>query len=445
MIAKVAEIVRSAGGRALLVGGCVRDMLLGTEPKDFDIECFGVAPKKLREALEREFELDLVGMSFGVIKLAHYDIDIALPRRETKLGLGHRAFEMECDPGLTVREASARRDFTVNAIYRDPLTGEIIDPWNGRGDLERMRLRHVSEHFSEDPLRVLRGMQFIARFGLTAADETVAVCRAMTNENLPPERLLEEWRKMLVKGVRISKGLKFLRDTGWVKYYPELENLIGCEQDPEWHPEGDVWNHTLECLDRFAAERTGDADEDFLVGLAVLCHDFGKSVCTRYDPVKKRIRSLGHDEEGVPLAESFLRRLTNEERLLREVPPLVRLHMRPFAMWRDRSSDGAIRRLADKVRRIDRLLRVASADGSSRESLEWLAAQAERLAVADSAPRMIVKGRDLIALGMKAGPQMGEALKWLFEAQLDGKFFDLESGLELFRASSYAAQIGAKG
>ena len=207
MIAKVAEIVRSAGGRALLVGGCVRDMLLGTEPKDFDIECFGVAPKKLREALKREFELDLVGMSFGVIKLSHYDIDIALPRRETKLGLGHRAFEMECDPGLTVREASARRDFTVNAIYRDPLTGEIIDPWNGRGDLERMRLRHVSEHFSEDPLRVLRGMQFIARFGLEPAPETIAVCRAMTNENLPPERLFEEWRKMLVKGVRISKEI----------------------------------------------------------------------------------------------------------------------------------------------------------------------------------------------------------------------------------------------
>ena len=445
----VAELVKRAGGRALLVGGCVRDDLLGRAPKDFDIECFGISAQDLRRVLGERFELDLVGVSFGVLKLKHSEIDVALPRRETKLGLGHRAFEMEHDPTLTLEEASARRDFTVNAIYKDPLTGEILDPWNGRGDLERKVLRHVSPHFAEDPLRVLRGMQFVARFDLDPAPETIEICRGMTPENLASERLFEEWAKLLTKGVKISKGLEFLRAVGWTKYYPELEQLIGCRQDPQWHPEGDVWNHTLCCLDAFAGERDcriekrdGQSDnqqsndENLIVGLAVLCHDFGKPACTRYDSVKKRIRSLGHDEAGVEPTLSFLRRLTNEERLLKEVPPLVRLHMRPFAMWKDHSTDGAIRRLAAKVVRIDRLIRVAAADDAGRppfpsepEPLRWLAEQAERLRVADSAPKPIVQGRDLIALGMKPGVEFGKILKAAYEAQLDGKFTDLKGGI----------------
>ena len=462
-VKSVAELVKRAGGRALLVGGCVRDGLLGLEPKDFDIECFGISAQDLQRALEEEFELDLVGISFGIIKLKHLDIDVAMPRRETKLGLGHRAFGMEYDPTLTIEEASARRDFTVNAIYKDPLTDEILDPWNGRADLEKRILRHASPHFTEDPLRVLRGMQFVARFDLDPAPETVAICRTMTPEGLASERLFGEWAKLLTQGVKISKGLNFLKDVGWVRYYPELGKLIGCKQDPEWHPEGDVWNHTLCCLDAFAAMRqqqclslgvfeslsSGKLDhsktqklkhsntDDLIVGLAVLCHDFGKPACTSYDPVKKRIRSLGHDEEGVEPTLSFLRRLTNEERLLKEVPPLVRLHMRPFAMWRDKSSDGAIRRLAAKVVRIDRLLRVAAADDAGRppfpsepEPLRWLAEQAERLRVADSAPKPIVQGRDLIALGMKPGVEFGRILKAAYEAQLDGKFTDLKGGIE---------------
>ena len=437
----VAELVRKAGGRALMVGGCVRDRLLGRAPSDLDVECFGISAEDLRRVLAERFELDLVGASFGVIKLHHFDIDVAMPRRETKLGLGHRAFEMAYDPTLTVREASARRDFTVNAIYEDPLTGEVVDPWGGRADLERHVLRHVSDHFREDPLRVLRGMQFAARFDLEPAPETISVCRAMTPEGLPPERLFAEWEKLLAKGVRISRGLAFLRETGWVRYYPELAALIGCRQDPEWHPEGDVWNHTLCCLDAFARRRDEigrNACEDVVVGFAVLCHDFGKPSCTAYDPVKKRIRSLGHDEAGVEPTLSFLRRLTSEDRILREVPPLVRFHMRPFAMWKDKATDAAIRRLATQVVRIDRLVRVAAADDEGRppfpsepEPLEWLAAQAERLRVADSAPKPIVMGRHLIGLGMKPGPEFGRLLKAAYEAQLDGRFSTAEEGVAL--------------
>ena len=439
---EVARLVRAAGGRALLVGGCVRDALLGGRPKDIDVEVYGLDPEALKRVLSKSFALNLVGVSFGVLKLEGHDVDVALPRRETKLGLGHRAFAMEHDPALTIEEASARRDFTVNAIYRDPLTDELIDPWHGREDLERGVLRHVSPHFVEDPLRVLRGMQFVARFALAPAPETIAVCRTMTPENLAQERLMGEWSKLLVQGRRISDGLNFLRETGWVKYYPELFALIGCAQAPEWHPEGDVWNHTCCCLDAFAAqsaERYADEPEAerLLVGLAVLCHDFGKPRCSRFDPVKKRIRSLGHDEEGVEPTLSFLRRLTNEERLLKEVPPLVRFHMRPYAMWRDRSSDGAIRRLAAKVTRIDRLLRVAAADDAGRPPfpsepapLVWLAEQAKRLAVEDAAPRPLVMGRHLIELGMKPGPDFKRIIDACYEAQLDGKFADVEHGIE---------------
>ena len=441
--AEIARLARGAGGRAFVVGGAVRDMMGGVPPKDVDIEVFGIEPDRLQKLLETRYELDLVGRSFGVFKLRRLEVDVAIPRRESKSGLGHRAFAVKGDPYLSVKDAASRRDFTVNAVYFDPLLGEYEDPWGGREDFRNGILRHVSGKFCEDPLRVLRGMQFVARFGLDPAGDTVELCRRMAPEGLAPERLFGEWSKLLLKGVEIGKGLKFLRDTGWVRYYPELERLIGCDQAPEWHPEGDVWNHTCCCLDAFARQRDAlraegktDPREDLVVGLAVLCHDFGKPATSRWDPAKGRIRSLGHDEAGVAPALSFLRRLTNEESILKEVPPLVKYHMKPFALWSAKAGDSAIRRLAAKVNRIDRLVRVARADDEGRppfpsepEPLDWLSAQAERLRIADSAPKPIVRGRDLKALGMKPGPEFGRILGACYEAQLDGRFSDLAGGL----------------
>ena len=446
-VADIARRVQAAGGRALMVGGSVRDLLLG-EPcvKDVDLEVFGVAPEALRRALGEAYSFDECGVSFGVLKLKRLDIDVALPRREEKRGIGHRGFDVCADPGMSVAAAAARRDFTVNALYYDPRAARLEDPYGGVADLRGRVLRHVSPRFAEDPLRVLRGMQFTARFDLDAAPETVALCRTMTIENLPPERLFEEWRKLLTKGMAIGKGLDFLRATGWIRYFPELEALVGCAQDPHWHPEGDVWNHTCLCLDAFARHRTGDSDEDLVVGLAVLCHDFGKPATTRWDPVKKRLRSLGHDEAGVGPTLSFLRRLTNEERLLREVPPLVQCHMRPFAMWKDRAGDAAIRRLAVKVGRIDRLLRVAQADDAGRapgaasgatggEELRWLAAEAERLRVAAEVPKPILMGRHLVQMGYKPSKSFKKMLDLCFDAQLEGKFGDLPGALAYFASS----------
>lgn len=434
----IATLVKGSGGRALMVGGAVRDLLLGGgSVKDIDLEVYGIEPEKLQRVIGAKYPFDPCGISFGVLKIHHFDIDVSLPRRESKRGEGHRAFLIDSDPFLSVKEAASRRDFTVNAMYYDPLAEAFEDPYGGVADLESRILRHVSPKFVEDPLRVLRGMQFVARFDLTPAPETVEICRTMEIEGLAPERLLEEWSKLLTKGNQIGKGLEFLRVTGWVKYFPELERLIGCEQDPKWHPEGDVWEHTKLCLDAFARRRTGDHDEDELVGLAVLCHDFGKPATTRFDRKTGHIRSLGHDEAGVGPTVSFLKRLTNEERLLKEIPPLVQCHMQPFALWKSKAGDAAIRRLAIRVGRIDRLLRVSRADDEGRalessggEDLMWLADAAERLRIAASAPKPILLGRHLIELGYRPSQKFGPLLAECFEAQLDGAFSDLSGALD---------------
>lgn len=431
----VCRSVRRAGGRALLVGGSVRDALLGLPVEDLDFEVFGLEPERLRSVLDKHFRLDLVGRSFGVIKIRRLPIDVALPRRESKRGLGHRGFEVHSDPHLPFAEAAARRDFTVNAMGWDPLDDELLDPWGGRRDLQAGVLRHVSPKFSEDPLRVLRGMQFSARFDLEPAAETVSLCRRIDPEGLAAERLFDEWRKLVLKGRRISRGLRFLRDTGWVRHTPELEALIHCPQDPRWHPEGDVWTHTLHVMDAYAEERVGDEEEDLVVGLAALCHDLGKPATTRFQD--GRWRSRGHEEAGEEPTRGFLSRLVAGRRLADDVVPLVREHMKPYQLWRDRASSAAIRRLADRAGRIDRLIRVCRADHAGRPPKvfdgfpagEWLRRKAEEMHVERSAPEPLVLGRHLIDLGLEPGPRFGPILDAAFQAQLDGAFDDVESGI----------------
>jgi len=439
-VLEVAELLREAGGRALLVGGCVRDGLLGQTAKDFDMEAYGLSVEALEAALQPRFRLDTVGRSFGVIILKGKGIDIALPRRESRIGPRHTDFRVEGDPELAPEAAARRRDFTINAISWDPLRAEWIDPFDGRGDLEKRRLRHVSDAFSEDPLRVLRGMQFIARFELTPDPATTALCAQLTPEALPPERLWEEWRKLLLKGRKISAGLEFLKACGWLRFFPELEALVGCEQDPKWHPEGDAWSHTLHCLDAFAQHRIGQDWEDLVVGLAVLCHDFGKPA-TSYTDANGRIRSPRHDVEGVPVAQTFLERLTRQKKVFEEVLPLVEQHMRPLALYRDGAGDSAVRRLAARVKRVDRLVRVAHADKLGRPPIEpdgypegeWLLKRAESLAIEDNAPRPILLGRHLIELDIKPGPHFGKILDRAYEAQLDGRFANEEEGRSYLR------------
>ena len=265
------------------MGGCVRDWLLGLEPKDFDIEVAGVDFETLHRVLAPFGATDVVGRSFGVIKLrlTGGEYDFSLPRRESKSGAGHRGFAVSPDPGLSDADAAARRDFTINAIAYDPRTGQLIDPHGGQADLQARRLRHTSGAFVEDPLRVLRAFQLAARFDLTLAPETAALCRSIrdTFSELPVERVWGEWEKWGAKSIRPSRGLAVLEETGWLVHFPEVAALQGTPQEPEWHPEGDVFVHTRHCVDALASLedwQKADHRRRCLLMLAVLAHDFGK-------------------------------------------------------------------------------------------------------------------------------------------------------------------------
>ena len=425
----LAREARAAGGRAYCVGGCVRDALLGVEPKDVDVEIYGLEAEKIERILSKKFRFEIVGKSFGVWILKGLDIDVSMPRTERKTGIGHKAFEIVGDPFLTPKEACARRDFI--------LSGDIIDEFGGMGDLKNKILRHTSERFSEDPLRVLRAMQFAARFNLDVAPETVELCSKIEMENLPEERIFEEWKKLILKGVEISRGLFFLRDCGWVKYFRELADMAGCPQDPRWHPEGDVYVHTAHCMDSFAKKRVGDDREDLIVGLAVLCHDMGKPKCTTIGD-DGAIHSYGHDIIGGKVARKFLEHLTREKSIVEEVVPLVERHMAVLDLWRSNAGDGAIRRLAGKVKRIDRLVRLDDADRNGRPPIEpedspqglWIMQRAEALAIKDSAPKPILLGRHLIELGLAPSVKFKDILNAAYEAQLDGAFFDVEHAVK---------------
>jgi len=440
-IQQVATLLRDAGGRALLVGGCVRDALLDRPAKDIDMEVYGLPVEAVEATLQPHFRLDTVGRAFGVLILKGHGIDLALPRRESKTGPKHTDFRVEGDPGMSPEEAASRRDFTINAISCDPLTGDVLDPFDGIADLQARCLRHVSGAFGEDPLRVLRGMQFVARFELAPDPETIALCRSLSPADLPAERLWEEWKKLLLKGTAISAGLDFLQACNWLPYFPELEALVGCEQEPKWHPEGDVWTHTRHCLDAFAGKRIGDDWEDLVVGLAVLCHDFGKPD-TSYTDENGRIRSPRHDVEGVPVAQRFLRRLTRQKKIFEEVLPLVEQHMRPLALHRDGAGDAAVRRLAARVKRVDRLVRVAYADKYGRPPIrpdgfpegDWLLKKTEELAIQDNAPKPILLGRHLVELDIKPGPHFGKILDRAYQDQLDGAFGNEDDGRAYLKA-----------
>lgn len=427
--------------RPRLVGGGVRDALLGLDPKDFDIEVAGIDFDTLHRTLAPFGATDVVGRSFGVIKVRSAvtgaEYDFSLPRRESKTGAGHRGFAVAPDPSLSDADAAARRDFTLNAIAQDPFTDELIDPHNGRRDLEARILRHTSPAFIEDPLRVLRAVQLAARFDLTLAPETAALCRSIahTFSELPVERVWGEWEKWASKSIRPSRGLVVLEETNWLRHFPEIAALRGTPQDPEWHPEGDVFNHTQHCLDALATFADWQSSpQRALLTFAVLGHDFGKPSTTQKMEKDGRLRwrSPGHHTAGGPLAKNFLRRIGAPLAFDDPVCALVENHHahdrgnQPF-------TDRAIRRLALRlapatihdlslVMRADALGRPPYPAEETLARIEELLGLAAALAFKTEAPRPILLGRHLISLGFKPGPGFTPVLNAAFDAQLDGAF-----------------------
>jgi tRNA nucleotidyltransferase (CCA-adding enzyme) len=439
----IAQSVRDAGGRALIAGGWVRDRLLGLPSNDVDLEVYGVPAASLRALLQRVGRVDAVGESFTVYKVA--GVDVALPRRESKVGRGHRGFEVRGDPDMSMKDACRRRDFTINAILFDPLTGDFFDPFDGRRDLDAGLLRMVDETtFPDDSLRVLRALQFAARFGLTMDAATRRVCRGIALDDLPSERIVGELEKLLLVARRPSVGFALGLDLGVIHaLIPEMASLVGCPQEPEWHPEGDVWVHTLMVLDEARAVIDDlDRARGLTIMLGAVCHDFGKPLTTSV--IDGRIRSPGHEPEGIAPTLAWLDRLNLHTidgfDVRHHVAGLVAYHLAP-GMWHKSSSpvsDGAFRRLAQKVD-LELLARFARADCRGRtgefdcSAMDWFLERARALGVEHRPPAPLLMGRHLLAMGFEPGPGVGRILKAVYERQLDGAITDLDGALAAAR------------
>lgn len=442
MLDEILIQIAKAGGKPFEVGGCVRDRLFGVDCKDIDIEVFKLSAETLTELLRNFGKVDCVGVSFGVIKLKSFDgteYDFTLPRRESKIGRGHRGFQVEVDHEMSVEQAAARRDFTINAIYRCPLSDTLIDPFHGETHLRQRVLHSTSDHFAEDPLRVLRGMQFSSRFELIATEETLTKSRSLLGESkdLAQDRIWGEWEKWAVRSRRPSLGLKFLRDCSWLSLYPELAAIVDVPQDPLWHPEGDVWTHTLHVCDAAAdiAEREQLSKLDRIVLMfSALCHDYGKATHTRFE--KGRWCSPGHEAAGVEPTLSFLDRIGCPLAIRELVAPLVANHL---AHQVPTVTPRMVRRLAVRMNKssIELLSHLIEADVSGRpplprripENAKRIVEKSREMKIERNPPTPIVLGRHLIALGYTPSPWFGPILNECFEAQLDGDFEDEASGL----------------
>jgi len=446
----IARTVREAGGRAVVVGGWVRDRLRGEQSKDIDIEVFGIAAAELPGLLGTLGRVEPAGQSFPVYKVARPGsgepaIDVALPRRESKRGRGHKAFDVQGDPSMTLAEAARRRDFTINAISFDPLTNEYQDPCGGRVDLERRLLRAVDlRSFGDDSLRVLRAVQFAARFEFTLEDQTAALCRRIPLDDLPAERIWSEIEKLLLQASRPSIGFALALDLGIIDaVLPEMHPLVGCEQEPEWHPEGDVWVHTLMVIDK-ARQLNGDLDRPRLttVMLGAVCHDLGKPATTAV--IDGRIRSIDHEQAGVAPTLSLLDRLNVHTidgfDVRSQVAGLVANHLKPGMFHKAQHvGDGAFRRLAQKVD-LELLARLARADCLGRtgafdcSAMDWFLERAQALGVEHQPPAPLLLGRHVLELGLQPGPQVGEILRQVYEKQLDGEITTVEEAITAARA-----------
>ena len=455
---RIVRELRESGFHAVVVGGSVRDALLGLDPKDIDIEVYRISYDELASFLATRGRVDLVGKSFGVVKFTspgEDTCDFSVPRRDSKTGPGHRDFRAHFDASITPREAASRRDFTINAMSFDPLSGEVWDFFGGQVDLNNRVLRATSDAFSEDPLRVLRGMQFATRFNLTVDPGTAAMSRSIANEysTLARERIAEEFMKWAIKSPHPGRIADYLQSTGWHVHFPEIQNLFGVPQDPEWHPEGDVGVHTMHVLNQAArvAERDALAPDDRAVLLfAALAHDFAKPSTTELREREGRVRwtSWGHEPAGGPMARKFLERIGIKASIVDQVVKLVESHLAHHSIGRD-VSPRAVRRLAMRLApaSIAQLVRLIEADASGRPPLEpgvppaaqRLLAAAESEAV-DARPQLpLILGRHVLPyFSDRPGIHIGEVTTAAYEAQADGAFSTEEEALRWL--DNYMAQ-----
>ena len=412
---RIAQDVAQLGGRVYYVGGVVRDGLTGVECKDIDIEVYGITPVQLRETLANHGEVLEKGASFGVLGIRHSDLDIAMPRKERRTGGGHRDFDVSVDPFMSTREASMRRDFTINAMMQDVLTGEIVDHWGGQADLEKRVIRCVNpETFREDALRVFRAAQFASRLDAQIDEGTLALCADIDVTQITHERVFDELCKALIKADRPSVFFRELRRMDHLKeFFPQIGALIGVEQNPKFHPEGDVFEHTMLTIDCAAALRDR-ALQPLPFMLAALCHDLGKFDSTEVNE-EGRIISYLHPVTGVPLAERQLGRLTSNVKLTKYVANMVAMHMRPNALANAHSKKKKTRIMFDLAVCPEDLILLSRADATGKLDGPYNEANwnflVERLEdYRQVMQRPMVTGQDLLDAGFKPGEQFKDLL-----------------------------------
>lgn len=419
---EIAERVAALDGTAYFVGGCVRDRLLQRTSKDIDIEIHGISADALERLLKQLGGCLQMGKSFGIYGLKGCTLDIALPRRERPTGIGHRDFAVHADPFLGTYEAARRRDFTINALMENVLTGEILDHFGGQADLEKRILRHIDDvTFPEDPLRVLRAAQFAARFHFSIAPETVALCRQMNLSALSKARIFLEMEKALLRADMPSICFETLRTMEQLDFwFPELQALIGVPQHAVHHQEGDTWTHTMMVLDE-AAKRRDTVTYPLGFMLSALCHDFGKAVCTA--EVDGVIHAYGHELEGLPLVQQFLTRLTSETKLVQYVLNMTKLHMQPGAMAGAHTRLKSTNRLFDQAIAPFDLIQLSICDGLGkmppRTDTEPFLLQryAQFIEIME---KPYVTGKDLVAAGLKPCQQFSEILAYAHKLRLAG-------------------------
>ena len=445
IIETISKKLKDKNAKAIVVGGSVRDHFLSLPIKDYDVEVYGLASIEELESILVQYGLvNLVGKSFGVLKFSYEgeEYDFSFPRTEDRVGIGHRGFDVTCNGLLSFKEASIRRDFTINAMGYDVEKRIFLDPYGGMSDIKNRTLRHIDDDtFVEDALRVYRAVQFVARFEFTLCGETVELCSRMVEqgmlEELAKERIYEEFKKLLLKSPQPSIGFELMRELGIIeKYYPELNAIIAVPQSEVWHPEGDVWVHTMMCIDKMVGLMIGDEKHDLKMIFSVLCHDLGKATHTQIKP--DRISAIGHEKAGIEPTKEFLYRLTNEHDFIDSILPLVEHHLAPSIYFRSGAKNSTIRKLSTKVN-IEELVTVARADFLGRtteaslsgvyEAGDWLLYKAKELDVYTKPPKALLQGRDLIALGYEPSKRFKELLDTVYLAQIEGNISTKEEAI----------------
>jgi len=449
----ISSVLVQQNAKAIVVGGSVRDYFLKLPVKDYDIEVYGLeSMEQLEEVLRQYGSVNLVGKSFGVLKFTHEgeEYDFSFPRIESKVGKGHRGFDVEVDGTMSFEKAARRRDFTVNALGYEIEEKRFLDPFGGLDDIKQKILRHIDdETFIEDPLRVYRAVQFSARFIYALANETFVFCKTMVEEELleelPSERIYLEFKKLLLKSPKPSMGFELMRELDMLRYFPELKALINVPQSPKWHPEGDVWVHTMMCVDEMVNLLSDDEKLNLKMMFAILCHDLGKATTTTVDE-DGHIRAIGHEKAGLELTKSFMYRLTHEHDFIESLLPLVKHHLKPSQFYAAKSKAPAIRRLATKVN-IEELVVVAKADFLGRTTEEaltrdykagkWLLEQSKNLKVLTKPLDNLLQGRDLIDLGVDPSPEFKIILDEVYALQIDGELTTKEEAMAYVKKLSY--------